>query len=356
MRKTIAILLLLLPSALGAQNTHWEFSLGAEYMITRYSFTSPYNTFGSSIDVTWFNRMTGDECWKQQRHYPSIGIRFDLGITPQSICGNRLGAAPILRTPLLPWLDFDMGLGLAIYGKPASSTGDTANVFITTPVVCLLDLGLVLHHDDRSHLALRLLHSSNGNMHRPNRGLNFFHLEMGMNLGKEGRGRRTESGEWRTVDCEMDPWHEIGFTLSPSLTASRHSMQKGMYFCYDISLNYQYRRSTLWGYGATVDLWYNFSHVWQLDVYHDDYSFPMYVSAMPFLEFYWGRLSLRGGMGLTLISSDRVIVPVYERLCLYYNFGQSYAGVGINAHFGQAEFIEWSYGYRIPIRKRPYSH
>ena len=45
-------------------------------------------------------------------------------------------------------------------------------------------------------------------------------------------------------------------------------------------------------------------------------------------------------------------MPVYERLGVYYNFGNNYAGIGINAHGGQAEFIEWSYGRRIPLSKK----
>lgn len=354
MARRAAILLLLLqlvvPTALVAQERHWEFAIGGEYMITRYSLTSPHNTLGTSLQATWLHRLTGHECWVRMRHHPSFGLRFDLGITPQGICGNRLGLAPLVRTPLLPWLDFDLGLGLSVYGKPRYATGDTANVYISTPAVCLVDLGFVAHVDERAHLALRLLHSSNGNMRRPNRGLNFIHIEMGVALDNDRRrmtGR--EAFEGLPAPCSFDPWHELGFTLATGLTFSRHSLQRGLYLCYDLSLNYEYHRSPLLGYGATVDLWYNFSHPWQLPRYHDRYTFPMYVNAMPFVEFFWGPLSLRGGIGLMLATSSRVMEPVYERLGVYYNFGNSYAGIGINAHYGQAEFIEWSFGHRFRV-------
>lgn len=348
-RRTILLLLLLLPAALPAQSSHWELALGGEYMVTRYDLASPHNTFVASLEATWLHRLSDTACWVQMRHQPSVGVRLDAGLAPQGISGHRLGAVGLLRTPLRPWLDLDLGLGLSTYSKPRYVTGDTANVYISTPLTILVDIGLVAHLDARSHVALRLLHSSNGNMRRPNRGLNFLHLEVGMALDDGRRPSPREAFGSSGVQCPFDPHHELGLMAAAGLTFSRHSMQRGVYLCYDLSLNYQYRRSPLVGYGATVDLWYNFSHVWQLPRYQDRYTTPVYVSAMPYVEFYWGPISLRGGIGAHLLTSSRVLVPVYERLAVYYHFGRSYAGIGINAHYGQAEFIEWSFGHWFPL-------
>ena len=128
-------------------------------------------------------------------------------------------------------------------------------------------------------------------------------------------------------------------------------MQRGLFFCYDLAINYEYHATPVFAYGATVDLWYNFSHPWQLPRYHDNYTFPMYVSAQAFVEGFWGPLSIKAGIGPVLAASSRVLVPVYERLAAYYNFGHHYVGIGINAHLGQAEYIEWSYGFRLPLGK-----
>ena len=354
MCRTGCILLLLLPLSLRAQDTHWEFSLGAEYMLTAYSFHSIHNTWGTGFQAARYHRVSGGDYWIRRRHNPSWGIKFDLGLTPQSICGNRLGVAGMLRTPLLPWLDADMGLGLATFGKPNFRTGNLDNVYISTPVVCLIDMGLIARLDNRAHLALRLLHSSNGNMRRPNRGLNYFRLEMGIPLLSSGQ--QTATTRWNPVLPPLPPlflpYHELGIALIPSLTISRHSMQHGVFFCYDVALNYEYHATPILGVGATVDLWYNYSHPWQLPRYHDPYTLPMYFSAMAFLEGFWGPVSLKGGIGGVIAASSRVLVPVYERLAVYYNFGNNYAGIGINAHMGQAEYIEWTYGRRFPIGKR----
>ena len=352
-------------SVLCSQETHWEFSLGAEYMLTAYSFRSSHNTWGTGFEAVWMKTENGK--WKKGKEELSAapfswGVKFDFGLTPQSICGNRFGMVAMLRDPLNPRLSLDMGVGLSSYTKPNYRTGNPGNVYISTPVACLIDVGLVASLTDRSHLALRLLHSSNGNMRRPNRGLNYFRLELGISAPPPENGKRkTENLEYpgaaagspfsvsRSAEASC---HELGFTLIPSLTFSRHNLQSGLFFCYDLALNYEYHTSPAMAYGATVDLWYNFSHPWQLPRYHDSYTFPMYVSALLFFERFWGPVSLKGGIGGVIAASSRVLVPVYERLAVYYNFGRHYAGIGINAHLGQAEYIEWSYGYRIPIGKR----
>lgn len=334
--RRLAVILLLLPLALNAQS-RWEVSLGGEYTLTAYSFYSPHNTWGTGLQVTRWNE--------------PFGIKFDAGLTPQSICGNRLGAAFMIRTPLAARLAADIGIGVASYSKPNYVTLNADNVYISTPVVCLFDLGLVARMDRGSFVAMRLLHSSNGNMRRPNRGLNYFRLEMGFPLAIGYSPHTTRHRPLTIPHSPLAADHYLDLMVAPSLAVSRHNMQHGLFFCYDVALSYEYRLMPTLLCGGTVDLWYNFSHPWQLPRYHDTYTFPMYVSALAFFEHFWGPVSIKGGVGMVLAASTRVLVPVYERLGIYYNFGNNYAGIGINAHGGQAEFIEWSYGRRIPLSK-----
>ena len=356
MRKLAAILLLSLslPIQVAATSTfhlspftshlssaHWEVSLGGEYTVTAYSFSSPYNTWGTGLQATRWNE--------------PFGLKFDVGLTPQSICGNRIGAAFMIRTPITSRLAADIGIGVASYSKPSYRTLDPNNVFISTPVVCLFDLGIVACLDRGSTLGLRLLHSSNGNMRRPNRGLNYLRLEMGFPLTSSSpitHHSSLNTHPLRPHHSSLITHHWFDLMLAPSLTFSHHNMQHGLFFCYDVALSYEYRHTPVWGYGATIDLWYNYSHPWQLPRYHDTYTFPLYVSARAFVEHFWGPISIKGGIGVVLAASTRVLVPYYERLGIYYNFGNNYAGIGINAHGGQAEFIEWSFGHRVALTKR----
>lgn len=336
----VTLLLLATTFTLSAQSP-WEVSLGGEYMMTDYSYLSLHNTWGTGLQATCFPYVTDGYAY---------GLKLDFGLAPQSICGNRLGAAFLIRTPVHRWLDVDLGLGLASYSKPSYVTGDPANLYISTPLVCLFDFGLVAPLDSRSHIAFRVLHSSNGNMRRPNRGLNYFRLEMGFNLDERPRGWKGYG--LRTMGEGEGVKDEVNVMVAPSLSFSRHNLQHGLFFCYDLSLSYEYYVRPQLGVGGTVDLWYNFSHPWQLPRYHDPYTLPVYFSALVFAEHFWGPVSVRGGVGMVLAASTRVMVPYYERLAVYYNFGHNYAGIGINAHGGQAEFIEWSFGHRFPLTKR----
>ena len=340
---------LLSPLAAKAQETHWEVSLGAEYMLTAYSFRSPDNIFCGSVEATWWYRFVGDEDWVRLRRNPSMGIMADVGISPHSICGYRFGMAGMLRTPLASWLDGELGLGLSTFSKPLNRTGDTNNVYISTSLTCLVVLGLTARLDENIRLSLALLHASNGAVKFPNRGLNYFRLAASYSLPVKHVA--TEKEPLRPA-TRFSGYHEVGFMVAPSLVASRHSVQKGLFPTYNLSLNYQYHRSPVFSVGGSVDLWYNFSHTQQLVWYHDDYPLPLYVSALFFVEGFWGPVSIKGGAGVVLSASSRVNIPVYERLAAYYNFGNNYVGIGINAHAGQAEFVEWSYGFRFPIRKR----
>ena len=347
-RGSILLLLLLSVATRAWSQNYWEVSLGGEYMLTAYDFRSVHNTWGTGLQATFFHRVTGDDYWIRKRHNPSFGVKLDFGLTPQSICGNRIGMAAMVRTPLLPWLDADIGLGQATYTKPNYRTGDESNVYISTPVVCLFDMGLVFHIDRQSDIALRMIHSSNGAIRQPNRGLNFFRLEMGMALDGGSHHRRWE--DWSALQPDKAPWHEIGLMVAPSLVQSRYPRQHGAFFCYDLSINYEYHYTPILGVGGTVDFWYNCSHTEQFVIFEDDYSLPFYMNAMFFLEGFWGKMSIKGGVGAVLMASSRVKIPVCERLAIYYNFGNNYAGVGINALAGQAQFIEWSFGHRFKIK------
>ena len=143
--------------------------------------------------------------------------------------------------------------------------------------------------------------------------------------------------------------HEINVATSGGYVISRHQMQRGYYPCYDVSVSYGYHRSPVIAYGATVDLWYNFSHTWQMAFYSDPWPIPLYVGTQLFTEGYWGPLNFKCGVGYTLLSSSIVKEPVYERVGIYYNFDHKYIGMAVKAHLGQIEFMELTFGYRIGI-------
>lgn len=349
MRRWSALAVVLLTTAVAS--AQWEVSIGPEYMLTAYSFRSPHNTIGLGTEATYWWHTDGSSSWQMQRGLPSWGAKVYAGWFPQSICGHRFGATAMLRQPLALGIDWEAGVGLSSYTNPLSRSGNAENVYISTPVVVLIDVGFSTQVADRWRFGLRLLHSSNGMTHYPNRGLNFFRADaMFSPAGK--RGAATVRGWGERVEQPI----ALNIMLSPGFVASRHEdFLQHMYFAYDVMLGIERRLTSLYGVGVAVDVWYNYAHTDWLRLVHSTYKWPFYLGAMPYVESYWGRLSLRGGMGYTLLHSDEVKILIYERLGLYYNFGSCYAGLGINAHAGQIELVEWSLGYRLPLgsERRP---
>ena len=316
-------------------------------MLTAYSFTSPHNTEGVGLEVSHWWRTDGSEYYQQRYGRPSYGVKGYFGFFPASICGHRIGATAMLRTPLTRRLDLDLGIGLSSYTNPLPRSGDTNNVYISTWLVCLIDIGVDYRLSPHLSLGARLLHSSNGMTHYPNRGLNFFRVDVNYSFAPQPPNH-FEPVEAPAVEDRL----RFGLAFSPSIVAGRHDRQRGLFFAYDLSLNYAYRVGALLDVGATLDFWYNHSHDERMVWNRYNYPLPFYIGAMPYVEWYWGRLSLRGGIGYTLLGSELVHLPVYERLATYYHFGHSYVGVGINAHMGQIEMIEWTYGFSLPVRQR----
>ena len=341
--------ILLAATAAFAQGSHWELGLNAGYLNSNDFKVKEYSTATFGLDVAWMSHTSGDSSWWWER-YPMFGVRASFAAIPDGIAGHRFGVVGLIRVPMTRRLAYNIGLGLSAYTEPRWITHNKENIYISSLLCCLIDLGLTYRLSDHIHLSGSLLHSSNGNMVRPNKGLNFLQLGMAYSLGDIDRivdwhDSRKDKG------CGPTYNHEVGFTLSSGLSMSRHMCQYGIFYDYDVSLNYLYRLTCNTSVGGTVDLWYNCSHTWQRQVYNDPYPIPMYVSAMFVLEQRWGPVSLKGGVGASLIASSFVDIPIYERAGVYYNWGRNYVGVAVNAHAAKAEFIEWSYGRRFPIHR-----
>lgn len=350
MKRWFVIAIMAVGIAATAQNSHLEVGINGAWMAPNGFSMLEYSAYGAGVEATWLWHTSGNEYWKQWRRYPSFGARASFEYVPDGVAGSRIGLVGIMRAPLWGRLDYNVGVGFSAFNRSRFITHDPDNIFISSLLCCLIDIGFCYNLGERVVLSASFVHSSNGNMVRPNKGLNFMQLGVAARIGKDGAYGGTTQRQASYIPFFYR--HEVGFTLSPGGSMSRHTSQKGFFFDYDVSLNYCYYLVPLISVGATVDLWYNGSHDWQREVYHDPYPVPVYVGMMGTVEGHWGPLSIKAGIGPQLLVSSFVTIPIYERVGIYYNWGDNYVGVAINAHAAKAEFIEWSYGRRFPVDKR----
>lgn len=356
----VALLVLAGPCALAQHRL--VAGLGASVMMANNFNMPEYNQSTMDVELGWFYRTDGSQEWQRLRKKPSFGLKASFGYIPQGIAGHRFGLVGMVKAPLWKRLEYGIGLGISTYTKPYCLTHDPENIFISSIISCLIDVELGFRITDGLSITAAMLHTSNGNLYLPNKGFNFFRLglEGGLCVGSRSKSSLEPGYSLRETAIQEDKSQyiasrgdqEIGFTLSNGLVMSRHLMQKGYFPCYDLSLNYLYYTSPVVAVGGTVDLWYNFSHSWQLPRYNDKYPIPMYLNVQGVCEGFWGPLSVRISVGGVLLASSRVGMRLYERVGTYYNFGKSYVGVGLHARAGMIEFVELSYGYRIPLGKK----
>lgn len=341
----IIALALLAAVASQAQETpcSWNVSLSGGYMMPNNMKYSQYSspTYGLGAAVLW--RPEGNSYWQRFWNYPSFGVKAMYTRIPNAVAGNWFGLEGVIVNPFGGRWEWNWGVGFSFYTKPHGVTGDTNNIFIGSVLNCLIDLGIGYRLSDAATLSLRLLHTSNGMLRRPNLGLNYLQLDLGWKFNNNVSYRNDGS----YVSEEMEKEREWSVALSGGAVMSRDSSMDGYYPCYDVSLYYQHYVNPVFAFGGAIDLWYNGSNREIIMSDESEYRLPLYLSGMGCVELFWGPISLKVGMGLVVAASCQVTIPIYERVGAYYNFGRNYLGVALNAHAGRIEFIEWTYGRRF---------
>lgn len=333
-----------------AQNVSIEGTVTGAYVMPNNFNMPEYNRGSFGIEMAVWHRLVNDETWRRLRNWPSFGLKCSFLVIPDGTAGNRLGIVGIVKAPLWWRIDYSLGVGLSSFSRPYCLTHDPENIFISSWVNCLIDVGLRFNVTDRLSVETSFLHSSNGNMYRPNKGLNFLQVGVGYTLLQSGSNGLPIPV--LNTDTLPSGFHEVGFTLSNGIVMSRHQLQQGYYPCYDLALNWLYYVGSLVAVGATADFWYNYSYTWMTYANHYRNILPVYVGLQGVCEGHWGPFSLRVGLGWIPLASQCVGVRVYERVGAYYNWRNNYVGVGLNARAGMIEFVEWGYGYRFPIRRK----
>lgn len=343
--KHLFTLLALLPAITLCAQPIQRYSVNAGYMMTNNNSYADNNcpTYGLDAALLWphATEQTLGQGWKQI----AFGFKASFAAIPQGPAGHRMGLVGLLHFDLSRRWECQLGVGLSAYTKPYSFTHDTNNLFIGSFVNCLIDIGISYSLTRNLDVALRVLHTSNGMLYKPNQGLNYFQLD----VAYTPRARSRIAGCQPEGPYTMRDRHELGLALSLGTVMSRKEGVEGYFPCYDLSLNYQYYVSPWFAVGGTVDLWYNFVDRQPLLDKADPYTFPMYLSALAGFEAFFGPVSIKAGIGPSILVSSEVSIPFYERVGVYYNFPQwrHYLGVALNAHAGRIEFIEWTVGFRM---------
>ena len=307
------------------------------------------STYGFSLYAG--NNFTGNDYWHRYWKYPSYGFELSYDYIDNGVTGNKLGALFFIRPSFYKTerlsLNVYLGLGVSYFSKIYHKTYNPHNTYIGSHINALINLGVQADYFVSEYMALtaaaKFSHSSNGQMFRPNFGLNFCQFEVGCEYYLNGyKYDVPEAKEGNVKD------NAVNISFSPGITESKHTGEH--YFASSLSIAYSRKFHPCFAYGIGYDFMYNGTinaTPWYTDASVED-CFSQGVVAN--FECLWGRVALRVGLGGYVMNGKHQKLPCYERAGLFYYLGRDmnqYIGVSIKAHAANAEFIEWTYGISL---------
>lgn len=383
----------------------YTFSLLSGYTVPNSSEWSYIGGMSAGVDAAvsfrqhWGYEDTSGYFPYLRRPY-NLGIRGNFTCFQHDIAGQRIGLSGFLQKPLLRFrhkmilkgdsvpvtvlepLCLEMDFGLAFYTNPYCRTPDPSNVFIGSYTNCLVQIGLSysMRLRDMSQIVVsaKFAHSSNGYLKKPNKGLNYLQLSVGYALpdvraGKDGPVRvsifdttHVSAGEyWPVYQNQLWPVDNPAFrggdillAYAPGVVMPRYTGASSNYFyAHTARLGYYYRFNPARAVGINLDLTYNYSHTAVIRHWHEDYNLPFYIAVAAAYEATYHRLTLHTALAAYLCRSVHGTTPLYERVGLFYNFGNEYrrvrqfVGVSLKSHMAHIDFIEWHYGIRFRVKK-----
>lgn len=308
------------------------------------------HTTGVDFSLMW---RANDTVYRWNPYY--FGTRLSYTHLHNNMVGDRYGAEGFLRNYFTDNIFIDVGAGFSLYTKPYSLTHDPLNEFIGSYLNCLISLGLgyefLLSNNANLSLAAQFVHSSNGYLKKPNQGLNFLQGAVVYSLPNSDKQKVVP----KPAPTDRSAWNYF-FSFAPGIVQSRHAFATRDYFFTYSAVTGVMRRlpDDRFALGATLDVMFNGSHKEQFPWYHDPYQYhkiPFYMGATVDAEAFWGDVSLRLGLGWTFKRSLKVNIPFYERIGVFYHFGQGrirhFVGVAMKAYYAHVDYIEWTYGIRL---------
>ena len=222
-------------------------------------------------------------------------------------------------------------------------------------------------------LGFKFSHFSNGQSSLPNAGMNLITPHLGYKFDFNGGTRPdyTKPPKPEYTDKSMEYYFTIGhgirqifFTPQDSAVAAVLPRQGVSYPVYNLSVGAQYQFGWSGKVGGGLDFiyWGAYDPGFVLGaggiIQREKHPFGDYLQLGIFVsyEFVLNNFSIIAQPGWRLLRKEYEEIPTdfYQHLGLKYHVRNFIVGVGIRAiNFGQAEYIEWSLGYRFrkPIKK-----
>jgi hypothetical protein len=313
----------------------------------------------SLINASYYNGMTLRMGWQTESPYvystiynnPVYGIGWYASTFHNSYIGypNAIYGytrIPWIKTQRFTW-NYELGFGMSYNFEPFDTTLNPSNLLIGSYRNAYIHLSTTAEYQftDRfsAGVGLGFKHFSNGSTQQPNAGINLIPATL---YGVYTFDKRKPNYTKTTVSPYINN-HHFGVFFCPS-SKSYEAYDKN-YFVSTLSFQYLYQVGYKARWGGGIDLFYKGSGPDR--VVSGETDFQKSFSYAVFAGYDWvltERLSLNIAFGWYLKRhyDNEETTPYYERVCPRYRINKHLImGLGIKAHKGGADYLEWTLGY-----------
>lgn len=301
------------------------------------------------------------------------------GFPQTGILGEPNAFYMFLNAPFKRWNKFSINyiirLGMSYNWEPSDPVTNPLHVALGSYRNLYIGAGAegqyLIGEQLSASFGVKFAHFSNGQSSLPNAGMNLLTPHLGIKYDFNG-GERPEYIKYpkpEYPDKAMEYYVTLGngirqiFFTPDSLTATKLPKQGVSYPVYNISMGAQYQFGWTGKIGGGVDFIYWGAYNPDVELGSGNvvqavkYPFSDYLQLGIFIsyEFVLNNISIIAQPGYRVIRKEYEGMPTdfYQHLGLKYHVHNLIIGIGIRViNFGQAEYIEWSLGYRIRKPKK----
>ncbi|WP_166670688.1 acyloxyacyl hydrolase [Olivibacter sp. XZL3] len=315
-----------------------------------------------NLKLGWQTRRGGD-IYHQLYNYPVYGVGLYSSTFGLDHVGSPYAVYGFVSIPVRPrvnrrWnFNYRISLGLSGRFNPYNEDENPFNLIIGTKNNVFIDVGGQVNYTLSKHFqvgaGLAFHHFSNGALRLPNTGVNLLPFTAAVTYVPNAN-----TFDFRKQYLAPNPKEdELQFSYAFGLKQLEEENPR-KYFKSTLGVFWSRYLGYKWRLGLGGNIFYSASANDPMVAGDEEGTFGALFSGGP--AFYidhllTSRLFLNGNVGYYLHRNDfnRENKPMFLRIgARYYVYKDFFAGVSIKAHAGKADFIEWTTGYTLDLRKK----
>lgn len=326
-----------------------------------YGYIIPYHKDKKEVSASaptgfqleYMHHLNTQDVWNRLGYYPRVGISFSyVDYSNSLVLGNSYSLCaffePFLTVDRKFNQSFRLGFGASYLDKPYHSVSNPENMFFSSPISLFIQLNTAINYSVSEYIDLSLSanfsHISNGSIKKPNRGINFPTLAMGLNykLNKTEFVKRNRLLSKEEIHGKL--WR-VYTGISTSFKSDYHGNEFQVHGL-EIMVGRIVSRVSALNIG--VDISHDRSLITPV-FYSEDIQYrPTFVSAILTHELLLGRFYLDQSFGVYCTKPTSETFPVYQKIGFgFIPIRNISLGITLKAHKISAEYLGVKLGVRM---------